>query len=266
MDVQALAPTVGIAFAALISAVAYLYKNRMESKRSARKVLYYLLEIRYSINTSLIDAKIIYDQYINQCLELLPTKGITIDREQLESLIGKYILEHLVNITESIKTDIDEAILTPYEQALLKLSETNPILAYRLRGKERIQHAIAHTTSYCNVLETEVFPSLPNTTDGINNAIKKYSKSQKNDAFDGIENTFNDEILMVAKNCGFFDYIKCKKILRKSIDQNQLIDPSDFHRGIDEFFGMLIAEATKAKNQPTDHTDAAKENTTSGTQ
>ncbi|MHA6494710.1 hypothetical protein ACX0MV_15905 [Pseudomonas borbori] len=244
MDFQVFASIIGIAFAALISASGYLYKNRMETKRSARKVLYYLLEIRYAINTSLIDPASIYDQYITHCFKAFSDKGGIVNRGQVESLIGKYVYQHFVNIADSLKTDIDERILIPYEQALLELSEINPTLAYKLRGKERLQHAITHTSAYSDTFENEILPTLPLVTGEMSRAIKKFSSSQKNEALDDIENSFNDQILMVAKSCGVFDYLKCKKILKQSIDQS--VDFPDFSNALDEITELLITELAKS--------------------
>lgn len=255
MDFQDFASTLSIAFAALISAFAYLYKNRMESKRSARKVLYYLLEIRYSINTSLIDPNAIYEQYISQCLETLSKRIGIINREQLELLVGKYIHEHFVNIAEPIRTEIDERILIPYEQSLLELAEVDPITAYKLRGKERIQEAITHTQKYSKTLESEILPNLPFANDNMNSALKEFSTSQHNDALNGIENCFNDQILMVAKSCSFVDYLKCKKILKSSIDQSSDIDFSELTNLLDELLEIYKAQLAKTNGQATHHVE-----------
>lgn len=250
MDIQILVSIIGLSGAAILSSAAYFYKSLAESKRSARKVLYYLLEIRYAINTSLIDPKLLYEQYISSCIEGLSKRGIPAKREELEPSVGHYIYNHLVNITDSVKTEIDEKIIAPYEHSLLQLAETDPILAYKLRGKERIQQAIIHTTQYTSTLESEFLPNLPPNTDEINTALKNFSSSQKYGVIKDIETYFNDQIIMVAKSCGLIEYLKCKKALKKPLNQTRNIDASDIDEMLGNVLDNLTAEIAKAHAQP----------------
>ena len=69
----------GLAFAAILSSVGYLYRGWLESRRSARKVLYLLLEIRYALSVSFFNAHSAKEEYIKHYSLHLKEKGINVE-------------------------------------------------------------------------------------------------------------------------------------------------------------------------------------------
>lgn len=239
MDIENVLALAGITLAALLSAVGFFWRNRIEIKKSTRKVLYYLLEIRYAIHTSLLDPEQTYIEYIKDMSSTFETRKIKIDTEELSNLVGPVIKQHLRNINDTIRTNIDEKILAPYESALLELATINPVLAYQLKGKERIQELLSHNKNYISHLNTELLPNLFSGFEHGKQALANIGQSRHDQNAKELATELDKDILMVSKNCGIIDYLRCKKALKHSALATTKIDTSELNEFIDECLNAL---------------------------
>lgn len=251
MDVETIIALGGVALAALLSAVGYLWRVRLEAKRSARKVLYYLLEIRYAINTSLIDPRHMYDKYMDEMIAEFSSRKIALRREDLDERVGAYIFQYMVNITESLAVKIDQKIIAPYEDALLDLAEVNPVLAYRLRGKERFQIFLSHSNSYSKEMDSDVLPGLLKDLEHGKEEIIRLGRAATKESMSDLAAVLDDEILLVARSCGWLDYVKCRKALRFHVDQVAFIDTSDLKGFIDQCMEIITTASASQQVKPT---------------
>jgi len=251
MDVETIVPLGGVAFAALLSAIGYLWRVRLEAKKSARKVLYYLLEIRYAINTSLIDPRHMYDKYMNDMIAEFSSRKIVLRREDLDEKVGSHIFQYLVNITESLAVNIDQNIIAPYEEALLDLAEVNPVLAYRLRGKERFQFFLSHSSSYSEEMDSDVLPKLLKDLEHGKEEIMRLGRAATKESMSDLATVLDDDILLVARSCGWLDYAKCRKALRFHIEQVAFIDTSDLKGFIDQCMEVIVAAVASEQSRRT---------------
>ncbi|AYF85640.1 hypothetical protein D6Z43_27660 [Pseudomonas sp. DY-1] len=224
----------GVAFAAFLSSVGYLLKARVELKRSARLVLYYLMEIRYTINTTLIDPNSFYEGFMREVNKVFEARGIPVADPVIAELVEAAVYAHLSNMVGSIRMEIDEGLLVGYEESLKLLACEKPVLAYQLRGKERIQEAASHTIQYTEKLEKEIIPDI--STGKVQDFLLSFSRSKKGESLNEVADMLDGDILMLAKNCGFLEYIKCKRALKKT---SRLHENFDFS-GIDEFLDTMM--------------------------
>lgn len=239
MDIESALALAGIALAALLSALGYFLKTRIEAKKSARKVLYYLLEIRFSIRNSLIDPREVYEEFSTHMEKELTKRGIAVDRPAIDSLIGPLILEHLANIADAVKVQINEKILTPYEAALSDFSEINPVLAYTLKGREQLQQVILHTANYATTLEAVLEPLFNKEKSDVDSRLLEYSRLQNKDMIKSICSEIDYDIIAVAKNCGIFDYLACKKLINRPSKKNIETDIPQLSKYLDECAAMI---------------------------
>lgn len=251
MDVEAIVPLGGVAFAALLSAAGYLWRVRLEAKKSARKVLYYLLEIRYAINTSLIDPRHMYDRYMNEMIAEFSSRKIALRREDLDEKVGSHIFQYLVNVTESLAVKIDQKIIAPYEEALLDLAEVNPVLAYRLRGKERFQVFLSHSNNYSKEMDSDVLPGLLKDLEHGKEEIIRLGRAASKESMSDLATVLDDEILLVARSCGWLDYVKSRKALRFHVDQVAFIDTSDLKGFIDQCMEIITTASASQQVKQT---------------
>lgn len=137
MDIKiivALISLAGIALGIFASGLGYVYKVRSERLKTTKETLYYLLEFRAHFMASSCSPAELSREYINICEEFLKSKNLveTTPPAEISSLINKLFESIINNFTPKISNDF----LTAYEASLKNLSQDNPVLAYRLRGKE----------------------------------------------------------------------------------------------------------------------------------
>ena len=250
MDIENVLALAGITLAALLSAFGFFWRNRIEIKKSTRKVLYYLLEIRYAIHTSLIDPAHIYKKYIQDMTSILEARDVEIDLDELNRVIAPAITQYLINISDSVRVNIDEKILIPYEAALLELATINPVLAYHLKDKEKIQDLLNHNKNYVSHLNTELLPNLFSGFERGKEALAELGLSRHEKNSRELSAELDKDILKVSRSCGLIDYLRCRHALKRSAVKTSTIDTSDLNDFIDECFNALKSAslAHKAEN------------------
>lgn len=238
---------IGIALAAIFSSFGYLYRGRIESKRSARKVLYLLLEIRYALTISLYDSHSATKDYISHFTKRLKEKEFDIDEAQVYTQIGSIVQNYFSNVAKTLKIDIVQSLVEPFENALSRLAEESPVLAYQLRGKEKIELLAQVNASY---LDSEVLDTISMVDNELlQSLIKDFSTTVSKDSIQKIFQNLDEEIILLAKHCGWAEYFKCRKILltRTGGIDNQVIEELD--KMLDVFIEKIINLARNTNSQ-----------------
>lgn len=127
----------GGALSTLLAAFGYWTKTRHEQRRATRTVLYYLLEHHHHVRRAHESVRSLQTKFLAVMLDSLKVRGVQVSDEEwskvrqqvaplIRSFVSSEIQENLVSLQE------------PLERALADLARENPVLAYRLRGRERI--------------------------------------------------------------------------------------------------------------------------------
>jgi hypothetical protein len=247
LDVKVIAALIGIfgiLIAALISSFGYLFKTRIETKKSARKVLYLLLEIRYAIINSLFDPEDATKLYFEHFYKRIRDKGFPVEASEIEYPIKNIVQPYFQNIITSMKTDIHENLLAPFEETLLEFSTVKPVLAYRLRGKEKLESVILHTNNYRQDYEESISKEIDQ--DWIKDILFSHSNELKEQSLAELIALLDDDITLLAKHCSIFDYRECKQVLsNKQIGLNEY-DFSELDVFIDKIFIKITEAASKS--------------------
>jgi len=222
---------IGIVIGWILTQFAQWYKGRKEDNRIRKEVLYYLLEIRYTIPRlnimNLVDSLV--DRIINQLPEqyrLPETRN-----EILKDLPATPIVALL-------KSQVQEPFIEAeknYKLAVQKLSSVNPILAYKLSGKTTLLNYANYIIDHINTLPvdgTEPFNA---------DAFKKFLTSTVNNRIiDESINDFNYFIKNLAWKINPFLIISIRKIL-KQVDPGTTFDEED-NKLFDNIFSHLKIE------------------------
>lgn len=233
----------GVVVAALMSSAGYLYRNSTERKKSARKVLYLLLEIRHSTIASLFDPEEATTAYFIYYTARLQDKGIAANPSDVAENQREMVRSHFFNIALSSRTDIENRLLSPFEESLLELASVNPVLAYRLRGREKLEKIAAHTNQYQSEMSKVVSNEI--NEPWAKNAMLELSKDMKEDALNDLSDMLDKDILILAKACGRSDYRDCKLVLAKAISNKNKYDFEDLDNLLDKFLEQLASAASK---------------------
>lgn len=236
----------GIAISSILGSLGYFLKSRIESKKNARKVLYYLLEIRHSIRSSLVDPNESYKEFCEFMESSLAKRGLPIGRADVEPLIGPLLLAHFTNMINSTKPELNERLLESYENALSELSYINPVVAYRLRGRESLQEAINHTRQYATELESTLAAHGTETLAEMEKELLNFGKKVRKDTIKEMCSEIDKDVLSVAKICGIYDYYSCRKIIRSNPKLKSSMDSPEIHLMLDQMVAIVKNAVSKA--------------------
>ena len=246
MDVEliiALIGVSGILIAAILSSAGYLYRVRLDSKRSARKVLYFLLEIRHAIIISSIDPDVGTDKYFDHFVNRMRNKGLPLEKEEMEKIFSEQICEHFKNVISTSGTNIEKRLVLPFEAALLDMATVNPVLAYKLRGKEKIEKLISHINSHQEAVKESFIPMIEESW--VKDVMLETSSEVEEQVESELYGSLDDDILLLANYCGKSDYRNSKIALCKGLNNSNKYDYSEFDTYIDMFMERLIEAATE---------------------
>ncbi|GAA80109.1 hypothetical protein [Pseudoalteromonas sp. BSi20495] len=117
-------------------AFAFFYRSRRDDKRNAKKVLFLLLEVRHAIKLKTLPIDEVAKEYCDYAAKKLSSftpeeSSISIDNFDLRS-IEKQLSEQLASIEESLT----DSVIPALNDKLTDLAEDNPILAFKIRGRD----------------------------------------------------------------------------------------------------------------------------------
>lgn len=233
-----------VAIPAILGVTGYLYKVWADKVKSRKLVLFYLLEIHYVLKVLPVSTEGLTERYLQHCKGVLKDAGLPIDEnydkmmEQLAPIMHVYF----ENLFSAIPKNLDAKFQESFDSSLEALAKDNPVLAYKLKGRQCLEKISQAVKSYTGDLEVQ-----PGVTDNklIGSVIKDEIAASANTAYSEILDEVNDDILTVARVCGPLTFWNCRKAIKKKIELDD--DFSEF--GLDEmlipFLNKIIAEAKK---------------------
>lgn len=234
---------IGTFIAAVLSSAGYLYRIHRDSKRSARKVLYLLLEIRHAMRGQLLDARRVSDDYVQFASGHFfggrPPGETDAHWPQYRQMID----QHIEKLCSTSRTEIEEKLLALYEAALMELAADSPVLAHRLRGKEKLAELMTQTTNYAQHMSEAFSSMLPEHFKGIVlETIAETSVESREDLITGLDS----DVLLLAKACGPLVFRSCQKELKRQLLNPQTLDFSDMKSDFNKLIEKFVAKADAA--------------------
>lgn len=212
---------VGVSMAAFLSGLGYYLKTSAERSVNKRVVLFHLLEFRRQVEISFRDPKDISDQYFDYCKSYFSKKGIDSDSnipDELRDAIDRLLFDLVAAKTPKI----DDAFIQSYEYSLKKLCESDPVLAFKLRGSERKNEILEAKRKYIFNYNEIKKNQLPDSVDKVLNQELKSAGELQNSA---LLKDLEEDILSTAWSCSFYTWVKCLRITSKkmkTIDFNRI--------------------------------------------
>ena len=136
MDPKLLA-IIGTAISAAIAALSYWAKTRHDRRRATRVVLFYLLEVHHLARRTHFGLKDFPARYVAYCREALAGRGAVMS--DLDAATLSVALQHILRqFTATEVSGLAAALAEPFEKALVELSREDPVLAFKLRGRDQL--------------------------------------------------------------------------------------------------------------------------------
>jgi hypothetical protein len=127
----------GGALSALVAAMSYWAKTRHERKRATRTILYHLLELHHVVHRVTAASTILEGELIQQVRAELASRGLAFDESQ-----ERAALQEAAPVLRAFgRNELAQAATSVglgFSNALADLAREDPVLAFRLRGRERL--------------------------------------------------------------------------------------------------------------------------------
>lgn len=258
-DSTILAALIGIAgtgIAAFLGSIGYLYKTRQESRKNIRRVLYYLLEIRHAIAWYRLDANDAAKQMIAHADKRLREKW-KLSMSEMGPEVHGVIANHFHNLFLAMRPEVDRQVIELFYASLLELAQSHPILAYQVRGREKLKDAFAATEHYYQDVKLKFIADIGHSS--LSDSLLAAGGNFKQQVLDEVVNSIDGEISRVSWASGLWDFMHCKWLLHRARKVSTL-DFSSLDTTVDELVTFLIANANQSATpeKTTSTSEAAK--------
>ncbi|MCF7512726.1 hypothetical protein L3V43_00080 [Pseudoalteromonas sp. L23] len=245
--IAALITLFGIFLTTLFGVVGYFFKVMQDRKKSARVVLYLLLEIRYSLLKTVFNPRTIAKKYMvysqNKLRKVSNETGW--EDHSLNEQFEKLIIQYLTNLINSQKLDIKVRLLEPYEKALSELATINPILAYKLKGHDQLELLIPHVDEYLKNLNVLSDENLGQEQE--KQLVQECSSMMNEEALDIVFERLEADILLVARSCSKKDFKQCKALLDEGANRDNLVDFEQLDDFLEPVFYKINSEILQSE-------------------
>jgi|GEM_PF-2636633 len=146
-------PLVGVIIGWLLAESGKIFSDRKQNKRKLRKLLFYLLELRFRFTRELSSEKST-DKYLEMLRQKLLEMGINITDSEFSD--GNALLKPMIKqLVEKIKQENGnfEDLSVSIDTILNDLSEVDPFLAYELSGQHNIKARLQGANNYISEVE-----------------------------------------------------------------------------------------------------------------
>lgn len=236
----------GIALSAIFGVLGYLYKVWTDRIKSQKLVLFHLLEIHYVLKILPHSMSGLGSQYLSHYEKLIQQSGICIDGESKEKLQAflPSIQNYFDELFSAVPKHLDEQFKKSFESSLQELAKDNPVLAYKLKGRQCLEMAGHAVQAYTTQLKP--FPEDPHNV-GVGDVVKEEIDKSIEMAYAEILDEINKDITRVALGCGLITYLKCRKVLRRKIEVGSDFSEFGLDQHIDSFMAKIIDAVKKEK-------------------
>ncbi len=153
--IKTILPLFGVALGWLLSERGKIFADKRQDKRKLKKLLFYLLELRYHFAKEL-SLELDLDKYFG-ILKNKVAEKFSFDKDDPDFDIGlnvwKPILEQMISKTKN-QDDRFERLSENIDKILIDLAEIFPILAYELSGRHNIKERLSRADAYFSEIQS----------------------------------------------------------------------------------------------------------------
>ncbi|MGQ8338631.1 hypothetical protein ACUNWD_18890 [Sunxiuqinia sp. A32] len=205
-----------IGFGWLLNEISQLLRGRKEDKKIKKKVLFYLLELYFTLKQ--LDIKPFIDIVTGKISERLPKDEQ--DENSKRYLAALY--QHLIgNLREKETAERIIELDANYKKSLEDLSSVDPIAAYKLFGENEFFKIIDMLSNYSNSLKNE----FPHDTEDINKQTQSIIEFIKPEFLSKTLESLEDKIRKISSSVGVYTRYRAVKAINK---QKEPLDESQF--------------------------------------
>lgn len=219
---------------AFLAVLAYWAKTNHERRRVTRTVLYYLLELHHIVSRVNMAVASIESVLIAEMRRAFATRGLTFNEADGKQAM-KLALPHIARFAYG---EVEGAVAEgagDFNKALVDLARENPVLAFRLRGRDRVAVLGVRLEEFVQAASAQSGQAKPTNQElaHFNQVFLKLSADELRSA-----------IRATAWGCDLITHFKVWRLLRATQDEASSQDLTDV-------IGALVDEYVSSIAQPT---------------
>ena len=199
--IKTILPLLGVLIGWLLSESGKIFADKRQDKRKLKKLLYFLLELRYHFSKEL-SYELDIDRYINLLKNRLADKA-GIDRNAPELNVGidvwKPFLENLLAKSKT-QDKTFEYLSENIEKILIDLAEILPILAYELSGRHNIKERLNKVDNYFSEVQSLMEDMPFDIKQWVNPKLTKELLDELDDSIEEIARQIDNQTLQLSKD------------------------------------------------------------------
>jgi hypothetical protein len=242
--IAALAGLIGISLGAFLGGIGYYLKTRLERMKNKKIVLFHLLEFRHQVKSSYVAPKELSDEYFKVCTSYFKRIGLT-DNEEISESIRSNVEDYIYDLVAASKPNIPEHFIQSYEESLKNLCGTDPVLAFKLRGMERLHEITNAKEKYISNFNAFVTHDVPSQ---IVQFVYRELRTASRDSTEDLLKYVDKDLSAVAWSCGFLTWLACRRITGERSQSPSSFEGLGIETALEGFLSK-IAEEAKALNQ-----------------
>lgn len=224
----------GGAGGALIAALSYWAKTRHERRRSTRTVLYYLLEMHHVVHRVKAANDSFKSEFIEEFKAALRKRGLTVNDGDAAAAMKQAapVLARFGRM--QIETTVAESG-EAFSKALADLSREDPLLAFRLRGRDQLLILHRKIETFLTEFETESSKSDPAEVSALDDMLTGTTLEELRIA-----------IRATAWRCDLFTHVQAKVLVYRACRETFSAEIKEVVAGLVESYVSRPAGASKA--------------------
>lgn len=232
----------GVSIGAFLGGVGYFLKTRSERLQTKKLVLYHLLEIRHLLKSSYFSPMEITEGYIEHCKAFFIKKGV---EAEFQTVLQSLLQRHMENLFDAMKPRIDDDFIQSYESALQELCRTDPVLAFKLRGRDSVAETLKVQKSYKDSFMATV-------TDQSSQDFRQFLENRMGKVeSEVVENLIRDidkDISQVSRKCSVFTWIASSKVTSRKV--KPVLDFEEFgvHDLLENMFNDALMNSSSSQH------------------
>jgi len=242
--IAALIGLLGISLGALLGGVGYYLKSRSERLQTKKLVLFHLLEIRHLLKSSYANPKEITAEYLKCCKSCFLKLGLN-DDEDVPKELNELIESHMTNLLKVLSPEISIEFINAFENSLQSLCKDDPVLAFQLRGKEKLTEVLTTQDNYIKNFSNLKFLG---TSQQENEFVEKQLDNMNNKATKELIRDIDKDISLVSRHCGFFTWYNCRNIIKQKSKPKVCFKDMGIEKLLEETFKEFLDSAKKLSN------------------
>ena len=240
MNINSLIPAfttiVGLIVGWILNELTYLFRSKRENRRQLNAALFNLMDVRFIlVNTD-------PDRFIDLIASVLKRKFASQLPKDLDVVVGQIMNIFFQALIAERQMGELKSIGAKYSQSVDELSKIDPILAYRLSGKQKFHNYVEYLNEYFNKVDELAKKHLQESMQGTEQQDWERLKDRAKKALHPglhkvVMDTVTADIKRIAREIGVLTSYKARRVISK---QERQIQDKEFDELVDGYLKVLL--------------------------